>query len=90
MFFCSKVMFWQMSAATIAPFVAGAVIKDPEEGSGGFENSSIYFLKSVLCQIYIDEVDYQLAYYICDGFFVLACLVCLKLDVSMEKSGDKV
>ncbi len=43
-----------------------------------------------MCQINIDEVDYQLAYYICDGFFVLACLVCLKLDVSMEKSGDKV
>ncbi len=31
----SKVMFWSMCATTVSPFIAGAVIEDPEEGSGG-------------------------------------------------------
>ena len=37
-----------------------------------------------------DEVYYQLAYYIMDGFLVLTCLVAVFLDVSMDKSGDNV
>ncbi len=28
-------MFWATFAATISPFIAGAVIEDPEEGSNG-------------------------------------------------------
>lgn len=37
-FWFSVVMFWSMTASTVSPFVAGAVIEDPKEGSGGKKN----------------------------------------------------
>ena len=40
--------------------------------------------------VFSDEVYYQLAYYICDGFIGITCIICLSLNVTMERSGDKV
>eukprot|EP00094_Tigriopus_californicus_P000307 TCALIF_00297-PA protein Name:"Protein of unknown function" AED:0.27 eAED:0.27 QI:0/0.75/0.4/0.8/1/1/5/0/457 len=37
-----------------------------------------------------DEINYALAFYAADGFLFVACLLSLKLDVTLEKTGQKV
>ena len=37
-----------------------------------------------------EEPDYSIAFYICDAFIILGSLTALKLDVKLEKSGEKV
>lgn len=36
-----------------------------------------------------DEIYYSLAFYVADGFFLLGCLLSLKLDVTLERTGEK-
>ena len=47
-------------------------------------------LNSLLTVKLSEETDYSLAFYIADGFMVLACLVALKLKVTLERSDVKV
>lgn len=40
-------------------------------------------------RIFLDEIYYSLAFYVADGFFLLGCLLSLKLDVTLERTGEK-
>ncbi len=49
-------MFWTMLGSTIAPFIAGAVIEDPEEGSDGrtiFSSQTQYSDKVAMINLFL-------------------------------------